>query len=372
MALKNVIDPDTARERLEGWFASRIDGASDVRVSNVHVPAASGMSSETVVFDAAWNEAGESRTQGFVARVAPKEEGLFPEYDLAREAHVMGTLAEHTPVAAPAVWAADGDESLFGAPFIVMERCQGQVPPDDPPFTASGWVLELDEAAQGRLVDNALITIGQIADADWKGLGLGDLARPDLAESPLDQQIAYYENFYAWASRGVNSPTVDAGLAWAKANRPKDEGETVVSWGDARVGNMMFGPDQSVTGVFDWEMAALGPAGLDVGWFVFMNRHHSEALGAPLPPGFPAADRTAERFEELTGRAVPDIDFYVAWAAVRASIIFTRVGHHMIELGFLPADSQMWISNPASNLLSTILELPPPETASSGWVSGMR
>ncbi|MGE4425419.1 MAG: phosphotransferase family protein [Solirubrobacteraceae bacterium] len=373
MALKNTIDPAHASTALSGWMARELGDVADVVVDRVEVPRASGMSSESVLFDTAWRDADGEHRQSFVARVAPREDGIFMDYDLPREAVAMSAVAEHTDVAAPRVRVGAGDERLFGAPFLVMERCHGRVPPDDPPFTAEGWVLDLSPTDRARLVDNALGAIAGIAGADVDTLGVGSLARSEReGETPLGQEIAYYERYYAWGSRGVGNPTVDAGLAWIKENRPADEGPTVLSWGDARVGNMMFGPDLAVTGVFDWEMVSLGPRGVDLGWFIFMNRHHTEALGLPLPEGFPTPEETVERYARISGHEVPDVDFHVAWAAVRASIIFTRIGHFMIELGLIPTDAQMWLSNPASNLLADILDLPAPEVASSGWVTGKR
>ncbi|MDX8153329.1 phosphotransferase family protein [Patulibacter brassicae] len=377
MALKNTIDLQAAAQALRPWLAERFGaGEGDIEIGGIEVNEASGMSSESVLFDVTRTVDGERRTAGFVARIAPRGDGLFMDYDLPREALVMDALARHTDVPAPRVWAGDGDEALFGAPFVVMERCYGKVPPDDPPFTASGWVLDLAPEDQGRLVDNALAAIAGIHAADPVALGVQGLERQDVGATALEREIAYYERYYAWGSRGVANPTVDAGLDWIKAHLPATigtpEDPDVISWGDARLGNMMFGEDLAVTGVFDWEMASLGPRGVDLGWFIFMNRHHSEALGLPLPPGFPDQAGTIARYEELSGHAVPDADFYVAWSAVRASIIFTRVGHYMVELGLVPPDAQMWLSNPASNLLATILDLPAPSVASSGWVTGKR
>ena len=61
----------------------------------------------------------------------------------------------------------------------------------------------------------------------------------------------------------------------------------MLSWGDARIGNMMFGDDLAVNGVLDWEMVGLGSPDIELGWWLFILRHHTEGIGAPLPPGFP-------------------------------------------------------------------------------------
>jgi hypothetical protein len=40
----------------------------------------------------------------------------------------------------------------------------------------------------------------------------------------------------------------------------------------------------------------------------------------------------------------------------------------MIDAGFLPADSPMPISNPASTILADLLVLPPPAATMADWV----
>src|SRR4051794_30938955 len=98
MALKNVIDPATATSRLQEWLVAQMPDADDVTVSDMQVPSSSGMSSETVLFEATYRRDGEQTTEGMVARVAPQGEGIFPEYDLRREGTVISTVNETTDV----------------------------------------------------------------------------------------------------------------------------------------------------------------------------------------------------------------------------------------------------------------------------------
>ena len=56
---------------------------------------------------------------------------------------------------------------------------------------------------------------------------------------------------------------------------PADEGPTVLSWGDSRIGNVMYRDFEPVA-VLDWEMAGLGPREVDVGWFIYAHRVFEE------------------------------------------------------------------------------------------------
>jgi aminoglycoside phosphotransferase (APT) family kinase protein len=133
----------------------------------------------------------------------------------------------------------------------------------------------------------------------------------------------------------------------------------------------MFGPDQQVTGVFDWEMAAFGPHELDLGYFLFLHRTYTDGLGVPAPEGFPDRAAMVTRYEELSGLTVRDVDWYEAFAGVRGAILLMRVGTLMIDLGALPPDAAMPLANPASYALAALLGLPAPE-AESGWITGNR
>ncbi|MCW3014236.1 MAG: phosphotransferase [Solirubrobacterales bacterium] len=371
MALINQLDPATVGDSLAVWLPSVLDGAGKVAVTDVQVSASNGMSSESVLLKAAWTQDGVRVERGLVVRVAPAEGGLFPTYDLAREGLVMGALAEHTDVPAPQVVAHEQTGEVLGAPFLLVERVYGEVPADDPPFTMAGWVLELSDAGRAALYDNALRVIAGIARADWRALGLDVLARPDLGGSPLDQQLRHWEDFYAWTARGTPSPTIDAAWAWLREHRPASESDPVIVWGDARPGNLMFGPDQQVTGVFDWEMAAFGPHELDLGYFLFLHRTYTDGLGIPSPAGFPDRAAMIARYEELSGLPVHDIDWYEAFAGVRGAILLMRVGTLMIDLGALPPDAALPLANPAGYALASMLELPAPQ-AESGWITGNR
>ena len=86
MALKNTLDPTAVGDRLAAWLPDVLGVPGPVDVTDVEMPSASGMSSETVLLEAAWDENGGRTTRGLVVRVPPEGVGLFPNYDMAREA----------------------------------------------------------------------------------------------------------------------------------------------------------------------------------------------------------------------------------------------------------------------------------------------
>lgn len=371
MALRNRIRPDTAGPRLERWYAARHPDADDVQVTGMQIPTANGMSSETVLFDMRWTEGGALHEQAFVARVAPTTDGLFPTYDLAHEQRVIRAVAASTTVPVPATYGVETDSSVLGGPFLLMERLSGRVPADDPPFTAAGWVTELSADEQATMYDNALVVMAAISTADVSALGSGTVGHPSLEGSSLTQQLAHYDQLNTWTASGREHPVLDSALEWVRTHLPASEAPAGLAWGDARLGNVMYGDDLAVTGVLDWEMATIGEAELDFAWFLFLNRNHTDGMGLPVPRGFPSREQSLARYEELLGRSLVNFAYHEVFAAVRATILMMRIGIMMIEAGLLPEDAAMPVSNPASHLLAEMLELPSGSEQAT-WITGNR
>jgi len=184
MALANK-SPEEVRGGLQSWLETKLPGAV---IETCDVPAASGMSNLTVLFSTAQDH--------FVARVAPDGPAVFMEYDLAKEATVMNALAG-IGIPVPVVRWVEEDPAFLGAPFLVMERASGRIAADDPPFTATGWVLELSDEEQRTLCVNSLEAMAAVHDADWKALGLGFLAPAE--GDVFDADVEKWNTVYDWA-----------------------------------------------------------------------------------------------------------------------------------------------------------------------------
>jgi aminoglycoside phosphotransferase (APT) family kinase protein len=368
--LKNTMDPQTISSRLSEWLSDTLEGNPPVEVTDVDVSASNGMSCESVLLTAKVGSGADAIERGLVARVAPETEGIFYGYDLAREGRVMDALARGTDLPVPAMVGFEGDTSVLGAPFLVVERHYGRVPSDDPPYTAAGWVLELSDDQRATMFDNMLGIYAGMGATDPKALGLDDLAREGDG-SLLQREVAYWEDFYWRAADGHTYPTQEATLEWIKANVPADDTDVAVSWGDARFGNVMFGDDLRVTGILDWEMATIGSPMLDFGFFLFVNQVFTTGMGVPVPSGFYDRERAIARYEELSGKEVRDVTFYEAFAGLRSTMLMMRVGRLMISMGMMPEDHPMPSNNPGALTLPLIIDVPAPE-GGAGWITGSR
>ncbi len=348
-------DLEQTRKDLERWLAGRLSEATDVRVGELSGPGTTGFSSDTILFDASWEEAGTRVERPLVARIEPRGFNVFPVYDIGKQFRIQRILADTPVPSAPMYWL-EHDESFLGAPFYVMGRVDGRIPTDNPPYHVGGWVTEIAPDEREALWWSGLDALIEIHRLDWRRLGLDFLDRPGA--TPLDAHLEEYESMWAWVD-GRPNPNIEAALRWLRENRPRDEEPTVVSWGDARIGNMIFDRGRCVA-VLDWEMAALGSPELDLAWWLFLDRHHSEGVDAPRLPGFPSREATIERYAERTGHRPRHLDYYEVFAALRFTVIMARLARQMVYYEVLPSDSGFEVDNACSRLLARLLDLPAP------------
>lgn len=363
MAFTNTIQPQSARAPLARAIGAHVEGARDVVVFDVDIPPAAGMSNQTLFFTAAW--AGEEHQ--LVARVHPPTDGgLFMTYDIDRELHLL-TALRGTSIPVPRVWFAEKDSTLLGSPFIVMDRLRGRSPSDDPPFTAAGWLVdELDAESRLLLNERGLQMLAEIHAVKVEDVKFVNHGRDALG--PLPQRVMYERRFYDWARAGKSYQLIERAFAWLDAHRPAKCGQPVLNWVDARISNFVFGPGLEIVGVVDWEMSCVGPRELDLGWWLFAMRHHTEGLGIPTPDGFHTETEFLARYAELTGYVPTDIRFYQVLAGVRGAIMMVRAASLMIGAGFLPSDTTMATVNPASIVLADLIGAPRPDGVATSYV----
>ncbi|HEX6238182.1 MAG TPA: phosphotransferase family protein [Acidimicrobiales bacterium] len=329
-------DRDVIRRRLEAWLAGRTAGPPPT-VPVLEGTSATGMSSETLLFDVAWDD---GRTDRLVARVAPDpgDVPVFPRYELGHQYAVLRAVGDLTAVPVPAVRWNEPDPSHLGAPFFVMERVDGRVPPDVMPYNfGDSWLYAAPERDQRRLQDAVVAVLAELHAVDRAEERFPFLQRAHPGPTPLRRHVAATRAWYEWAAGDdLRSDLIERLFAWLDHHWPRDEGPTVLSWGDARIGNIIFGDDMAPAAVLDWEMAGLGPRELDVGWLVYSHRIFEDFANALDLPGMPHLLRAGDvsaTYEQLTDHAIRDLPFYGTYAALQYAIVFLRTGRRQVHFG---------------------------------------
>jgi aminoglycoside phosphotransferase (APT) family kinase protein len=339
-------DAAESSRRLAAWLSPRVGG--DVTLGEFRGPGATGFSNETIIVDGTWSVDGVEQAGSWVVRVAPTGYTLFPDAAFDVQLTVLVGLDRLGVVPVPKVLWQEQDPSILGAPFFVMEEVQGIVPSDNPPYHVGGWLHEVSTDVRERIWWGCIDTIAELHQTDPAAVGLKGLL------DGLDEQLDYYEKFLDQVEEFEQVPVARRALAWLQANKPAPE-PSVLCWGDARIGNVMYDESGNRLAVLDWEMVSLGAPAQDIAWAMFLDRHHSEGMDVPRLEGFPSAEETIARYEAKSGLTLKNLEYYEVFAGFRFSVIMGKLAHIFKDWELLPADHDMAQNNNASQLTEKVL-----------------
>lgn len=346
-------DLDLTQKQLCAWLAGKLPGARDVQVTVHGAPSSSGFSSDTIFFDAAWTDGAGPHRESLVARFKPRGVTVFPTYDVGLQYRVMKILGD-TGVPVPRMRWDEPDAGPLGVPFYVMDRLDGRVPADNPPFHMTGWVADLSPEQRERMWWNGLEAMIRVHRLDWRALGFDSLDEPQRGATPLEQQLHYYD-FLTWGFNRTRYPVFEAAQLWLRANQPAEQ-PVAICWGDARVGNQIFNEQLDVVAVIDWEMVRLGDPVQDLAWFMAIDRFLWEGYGMERLAGFPGRAATIARWEELVGREARHLPYYDILGLYKFALVVGRVDLQMKYYEIMPADGTMDVDNWAYKTLTRLLQ----------------
>ena len=269
------------------------------------------MSSETILFDAEWQEGGDEprrRARGPAAsgrRRLPDLPGVRP--DPAGAGDAAGRGAHRRPGARK--WCSTSrTTSTLGSPFFVMRRDRRHraagrhaVPDGELGHRGDRRAARAHGAARGRGARR-----GARRDATIRGR-----ARvPPVPAIPVTRRCAATwptsGTYYEWARDGMRFPLLERGvrLARRRTGPPRRTRASPCSAGATRaIGNMMF-RDFEPVGVLDWEMAGVAPRELDVAWMIFLHRFFQDLChghGPARSAGHVPRENVAAHYAELSG-----------------------------------------------------------------------
>jgi aminoglycoside phosphotransferase (APT) family kinase protein len=328
-------DPEATAARLTEWLTT-VAGLEDVEVDDVTIPASTGWSNETVLFDARWRPGGEEpEHHQLVARIAPTAHRVFPDDTFRAQYQIMRELTERSGVPIATVHWFEASTDWFGSPFWIMARIDGDIATDAPPYASTGWLADASLGDQERAWWSGVDAMAAIHRLDLRELDGSILPAPS---DPVAAQLDLYERFLTWAEDGTGHPSAREALTRLRRASPGLPPQGVaLSWGDARLSNLIY-RDFAVVAVLDWEMASICDPLLDLGWWLFADEALTIGSGCQRLPGFPSRDATAARWSAATGRAADALGYYELFAGLRFTVIMLRMGKLLHDMGFVPAD----------------------------------
>jgi len=327
-------DPEVLAAALGTWLAARL--GTEPTISGVRVPEFGGLSSTSVLFEASWSS-GETHCAGsYVARMAPEASAVpvFPTYDLPGQYELISAVAERCSIPLPRLRWNEPKGGPLGTPFFVMDQVTGRVPRDNPPYVFGDWLYESTPEQRADLQRRSVAVLAELHGIEDPATAFGWLVP---AGDALRVHVEGQRQYYQWAllDDGFRIPIIDRSFDWLEEHWPADLGPDVLSWGDARIGNIIY-DEYTPAAVLDWEMAGFGPREIDLSWFIFLHRFFqdiAEFFELPGIPDFLKRSEVEATYAEFSGYQPRDMDFYLVYAALRHAIVMARIKRRMIHFG---------------------------------------
>jgi aminoglycoside phosphotransferase (APT) family kinase protein len=260
-----------------------------------------------------------------------RDKGILREWRIIEA--LDGTDVPHTEAIA-----ACEDAAVLGRTFYIMGFVDGWSP-----MNTDGWPAPFDTDMDARkgLALELIEGIALLSKVDWRAKGLQDLGRPEgFHERQVDRWTAFLERV-----KTRELPGYDVATAWLRQHRPLDYIPGLMH-GDYQFANVMFrhGGPAKLAAIIDWEMGTVGDPKLDLGWVVNNWPEDPDNDNGGITyvdmKGMPPRSAIIDRYAEVSGRQVDDVDYYCVLAKWKLAIVleqgFARAGDNVVLQSYGP------------------------------------
>jgi aminoglycoside phosphotransferase (APT) family kinase protein len=296
-------------DKVTKWLEQNVEGAVGPFAFDAIAGGHSNLTFEVTGFDG-------SR---LVLRRPPLGHVLASAHDMGREHRILSGL-QTSDVPVPPIKGFCEDVDVNDAPFYVMGFVDGHVIRDS---EASETLLSEDARANASrsLVD----TMVKIHGVDLEAAGLNELGRH---EGYIARQL---KRWYGQWNQGKTRELASVDAVHARLlERIPEQGAATIVHGDYRLDNCMVDDRGDVIAVLDWEICTLGDPLADLGLLqVYWTGPDDDASAwtgsSTNAAGFWNRPQLAERYAEVSGRDIGQLDFYVAFAYWKLACILEGV-----------------------------------------------
>ncbi len=244
-------------------------------------------------------------------------------HDMGREYRVLSVL-HHAFHFVPQAYLFCDDKDVLGAPFFIMERCEGVVVRERLPAQ-----FAKDPRAPRRMSEALVDALAAFHAVDYEALGLFDLGQP---VGFIKRQVEGWNRRWQ-AAKSADDARVDEVFQWLSAELPQSSYHSLVH-NDYKLDNTMFAHDDParIVAIFDWDMCTLGDPLSDLGmlltyWTQPDDPPFVKAIGT-MPVGdhaFFTRDEIVARYAEKSGRDLSDMRFYHVLGIFRLLVILQQI-----------------------------------------------
>lgn len=339
-----ALTSDQVQARLRDWLEANVAGWSNVRLRPLEVSLGSGFSAEIFFVDVEYDDASGAQLRTLVVRRQPTDLEVVLGSSLELQGRMMAALDRLKLAPVPDWVGMELNPAVLGNPFLIMGRVEGQSATQNPNYNTSGWLADMTPAQRGVTWKNAIEAFAQLSKIDWQADGFAFLARAEWGQPGLDQYLGHIEAWYRGCRKDRAMPCVDAAIAYIRAHEPQDTAVNVL-WGDSTPSNVMFRPDGTVSGLIDWELAALGPSELDLAWWLYFDDLFSRRFGVPRLEGLPTRDESVAIWEAAAGRKAQHLDYYDVVVALRMALVVVGAFDRQVGVGNIAPENQSLNAN---------------------------
>ncbi|WP_213770585.1 phosphotransferase [Bradyrhizobium sp. dw_78] len=243
--------------------------------------------------------------RSYVMRRKPFGKLLPSAHAVDREFRVIAALGKQDfPVAK--AYALCSDDAVIGSAFYIMSMVEGRVfwdptLPAEPPETR--W----------KIFTSKIETLARLHKFDPEAIGLGDFGKPG---NYFARQVDRWTKQYR-ASETQHIPEMEKLIEWLPRTLPKQERVSIVH-GDYRLDNMIFDfKEPRVIAVLDWELSTLGDPMADFTYLLMQWTMPGLADADLKTLNIPNMAEAAQIYCNVTGTAVPDLNWYFSYNLFR-------------------------------------------------------
>lgn len=284
-----IIDSDV-QDRLFNYIGQ----TRQIRQIHNFTKITSGWENEVYLFDAEYDIEGKRNYEELVLRIY---QGENVEGKAQREFKAMKRLHElRFPV--PKVYTLETENHIFGNPFVIMEKINGQ----------ELWKV-IDSANSDRkmeLANQFCKIFVHLHSLDWRLLDF-----PQLPYNPKEP-YGYINNLLSWvqgyADRFPESKPFQPILDWLTDNYKSVPCErlSIVHW-DYHPANLLLKDDGEAI-VIDWTNVDIGDYRADLAWTLLLVSSYGNPEGR---------DIVLKAYENIAGHKADGIEFYEVFALAR-------------------------------------------------------
>jgi aminoglycoside phosphotransferase (APT) family kinase protein len=330
---------------LQKWMRTRLEDPELV-IGPLVTPGGTGIANETVLFE---TQRSNGAAAGYVARIAT-DDPLYLDDNLLVHYRMYAAMASEPTVPTPAVLGYEPDAAVVGSPFFVMDRVDGLIPKDNPPWWIEGFIADASPVQRRMLWER---TVRMMADFHQLDPEPFLFLRTGATDDGVGDNLDHWIRSLRWASPEQPIPLTEIAEQWLLDHRPTGTG---LSWGDSRLPNVIY-RDYMPVAMLDWDLVSLGGPQADLAWWIIMTAPESLALD-----GIGTHDELVDLWETLTGTKAKDLHWYLVFGAYRLAAILAKLFPTFVAQGRMPAEFarlQLSTGNHVQ-LLAGLLDVAPP------------